>query len=257
MSAPQPNQPTNLPYLNDTYLFESGAKILNIFQHELSEYPQPRKPRGEDNPQLASINKEVCLILDQTIFYPQGGGQPSDVGFILSSNGNFEVTKTIFNPDGQVWHLGYFVSGNFEIGQDVVLKIDQQKRLLNARNHTAGHLIDLAIESLELSLVAVKGFHFPIGAYVEYSGELENLDIAEKLEQKVNEIIQQNPKINFELQESKHESGKPMRIMNVEGFKSCPCGGTHVKSALEVGKISIKKIKNNKGNIRISYQIEG
>ena len=219
-------------YLHDTYLFESNASIINILAHE----------------------NQTVLILDQTIFYPQGGGQPGNIGFITSLNGNFEVQKTIFEQ-GQVWHLGQFTRGKFEIGQVVELKIDQQKKLLNSQNHTAGHLIDLAIEKLALPLTPVKGYHFPDGAYVEYSGELASLDIADKLEQKVNEIIEQNPKISFELRESKHESGKPMRIMKVEWFKNCPCGGTHVKSALEVGKIIIKKIKNNKGNIRISYQI--
>lgn len=223
---------TNLLYLHDTYLFESNASIINILAHE----------------------NQTVLILDQTIFYPQGGGQPSDVGFITSVNGNFEVQKTIFEQ-GQVWHLGQFIRGKFEIGEVVELKIDQQKRLLNSQNHTAGHLIDLAIEKLALPLTPVKGYHFSEGAYVEYAGELASLDIADKLEQKVNEIIEQNPKISFELQESKHESGKPMRIMKVEGYKSCPCGGTHVKSTLEIGQIKIRKIKNNKGNIKISYQI--
>ena len=70
----------------------------------------------------------------------------------------------------------------------------------------------------------------------------------------LNEKIKKT-EISFELQESKHESGKPMQIMKVEGYKSCPCGGTHVKSMLEIGQIKIRKIKNNKGNIKISYQI--
>jgi Ser-tRNA(Ala) deacylase AlaX len=228
--------PTNLIYLNDTYLFEGLAQIVKIFEHE----------------------SQTVLILDQTIFYPQGGGQPSDIGFIINQNGKFEVTKTVFEPSGQVWHLGNFISGNFEISETVKLEIDKEKRVLNSKNHSAGHLIDLAIESLNLNLEPAKGYHFPVGAYVEYSGDLniENTKFAEILEQKVNEIIQENPKISFEMTNSKHESGKPERIMHVEGYKSCPCGGTHIKNLAEIGQITIKKVKKNKGNIRISYQLE-
>lgn len=228
------NQLTNLLYLTDTYLFESSARIMDIFQHE----------------------NQIVLVLDQTIFYPAGGGQPSDVGFISNQNGKFEVVKKVFS-NGQVWHLGNFVTGKLEIGESVKLEIDSPKRILNSKNHTAGHLIDLAIESLNLPLIPIKGYHFPAGAYVEYSGDLEfeNDKFSKILEQKVNEIIDQNPKISFSFDNSQHESGKPMRIMEVVGFKSCPCGGTHLQSTLEIGKIIIKKVKNNKGNLRISYEI--
>lgn len=171
------------------------------------------------------------------------------------------MVKTVFN-NGQVWHLGNLVAenlalGKLEIGESVKLEIDSPKRILNSKNHTAGYLIDLAIESLNLVLTPVKGYHFPVGAYVEYSGNLnlDNAKFGEILEQKVNEIMATNPKISFSFDNSQHESGKPMRIMGVKGFKSCPCGGTHLQSTLEIGKIVIKKVKNNKGNLRISYQI--
>ena len=226
---------TKLLYLSDTYLFEANAQIVDIFQHE----------------------SQTILVLDQTIFYPAGGGQPSDVGFISNQNGKFEVVKTIFNPNGQVWHIGNFVSGILSVGESVKLEIDKEKRLLNSKNHTAGHLIDLAIESLNLAFIPVKGYHFPVGAYVEYSGnlDLDNAKFAEMLEQKVNEIITQNPKISFEMTNTKHESGKVERIMHIENYKSCPCGGTHIAQTSEIGKIKIRKVKNNKGNIRISYEL--
>jgi Ser-tRNA(Ala) deacylase AlaX len=153
--------------------------------------------------------------------------------------------------------LGNFISGKLEVGEKVKLKIDSQKRLLNAKNHTVGHLIDLAIESLNLPLIPLKGYHFPVGAYVEYSGnlEIENAEFAQILKQKVNQIIATNPKISFNLSNFQHTSGKPMRIMEVEGYKSCPCGGTHIRSTVEIGQIKIRKIKNTKGNLRISYTI--
>ena len=84
----------------------------------------------------------------------------------------------------------------------------------------------------------------------------ESLKFGEILEQKVSQIIQKNPKISFEMTNTKHESGKLERIMHIENYKSCPCGGTHIAQTYEISRIKIRKIKNNKGNWRISYEIE-
>jgi Ser-tRNA(Ala) deacylase AlaX len=235
-----PNLPeTKLKYLQDTYLFEDAAKVLDVFSAE------------SEDPSL------FVVILDQTIFYPQGGGQPSDTGFMESQNSKFEVTKSSFDPNGYVWHFGHFLGEKFKVGEEVKLQIDSQKRLINAKNHTSGHLIDLAIEKLGWNLKPVKGYHFPEGPYVEYAGELEDLENSAKiLEKTLNEIITANPKISFHFEDGKHSSGKPMRIMSVEGFSDCPCGGTHISSTDQLKYVTIKKIKNNKGNLKISYLVE-
>lgn len=233
------NRETKLKYFEDSYLFQSQATLLDIIQ-------------GENFP-----DKQI-LILDETIFYPQGGGQPSDVGFIssLDNSAVFEVEKTLFNPEGQVWHIGNFTKGELKIGDQVTLQIDEAKRRLNAKNHTTEHLIDWAVESLGLNLKATKGYHFPNGAYVEYQGEAgDKEELARQIENKANQIIADNPKIEFIFEDSKHQSGKPMRIMKVEGYQNCPCGGTHVKEVSEIGKVEIRKIKAKKGKVKISYQV--
>jgi Ser-tRNA(Ala) deacylase AlaX len=231
---------TKLKYFEDTYLFQSKAVLADIIKDE-------------------SFPDKQVLILDETIFYPQGGGQPSDTGFIFNNDKTaiFEVEKTLFNPDGLVWHIGNFTQGKIQIGDEIILEIDEQKRRLNSKNHTAGHLIDWAIESLNLDLKANKGFHFPQGAYVEYQGEIDDKEeLIKKIEKKANKIISENPKIEFVFENSQHESGKPMRIMKVEGYQNCPCGGTHVKEVSEIGKIKIRKIQAKKGLVKISYQVE-
>ncbi len=234
------NSETKLKYFEDTYLFQSQATVLDIIED--GNFP----------------DKQI-LILDQTIFYPQGGGQPSDTGIIESKDGNFvfKVEKVAFNSNGQVYHIGEFIKNKFKIGESVKLKIDKEKRVLNAKNHTAGHLIDWTVESLNLNLKAKKGFHFPQGSYVEYQGELseDKEELAKKIEKRANQIISENPKIEFVFENNKHESGKPMRIMKIEGYQNCPCGGTHVKEAKEIGILTIRKIKAKKGNIKISYQV--
>jgi alanyl-tRNA synthetase len=235
MSIPQNSEETKLKYLEDTYLFQYKAKVVDIFMQE----------------------DKTVIVLDETIFYPQGGGQPSDFGYINNSNGKFEVQKTIFRPEGVVWHIGQFLEGSFKIGQEVDLQINEIKRIINAKNHSAGHLIDWVIEDLEIVIKPVKGYHFEDGPYVEYEADLEIDEmLQQKIEDKANQLIQADLEIDFYFEEKKHESGKPMRIMKVKGYQNSPCGGTHVKRTSEIGMIKIRKIKAKKGVIKISYQIQ-
>lgn len=227
---------TSLLYFENSYLFESATKVAEIGEYE----------------------GKTFVILDQTIFYPQGGGQPSDTGTITSENCTFEVQKCVFLEE-KVYHFGEFKHGKFEIGGKVNLKIDESNRRLNARNHSACHFIDLALEKLGIDWKPEKGYHWPAGPYVEYSGDLGgDSELATKIENTINEIIQTNPKISFRLKvDESHQSGKPMRIMSVEGFKDCPCGGTHVQLASDIGKVKIRKVKKLGDRIKVSYEVYG
>jgi alanyl-tRNA synthetase len=225
---------TDLVYLSDTYLFTDTATAI---AHDLNEF-------GE------------YLVLDRTIFYPQGGGQPSDKGQIFNAEFEFEVEKCLFVED-KVVNYGKLTKGDVNLNTQVTLKIDAERRRLNARNHTAGHLIDLVLKEFFPKLTPVKGYHFPEGPYVEYTGNIQDSATATSLlTEKLLELIKTEPKISFEVvQDINHPSGKPMRIMKMESFDSMPCGGTHVKNLSEIGKIRIRKIKNTRETVRIAYQV--
>ena len=77
---------TKLNYLDDTYLLESKATFIEIKENE----------------------KGKAVILDETIFYPQGGGQPADTGKIILDNNIFSVTDVRLDENGIVWHFGEF-----------------------------------------------------------------------------------------------------------------------------------------------------
>jgi Ser-tRNA(Ala) deacylase AlaX len=144
---------TELRYLTDPYLFEEEARIRDIQDQEQGQ----------------------ALILDRTIFHPQGGGQPADRGWIEGENGKFEVQDVGLNEDGEVLHFGGFVDGGFQNDENVELKIDAERRKLHAQLHTAGHILDHAVEKAGIEgLQPGKGFHFPDGPYVEYEGSLED-----------------------------------------------------------------------------------
>src|SRR5437868_5444628 len=86
----------------------------------------------------------VVVYLDQTILYPQGGGQPYDTGRIQSDNATFAVSEVRF-VDGEVLHIGHFDGGSFIQGEDIHMVVDAERRQLNARLHSAGHLVDMAV----------------------------------------------------------------------------------------------------------------
>lgn len=228
---------TELLYLSDTYLFEALGIVEEISENEHGSY----------------------IILDRTIFYPQWGGQPSDIGTILSESWIFEVKKVRLDEHGWVYHFGNMLSGNMTPWETVDLKIDTATRIQNAKNHSAGHLIDIAISNIGLDWEAKKWYHFPEWSYVEYSGDLnqeENI-LIETLNSELSKLIEKNIKVNISEPNISilTPHGKKARHVAYDGTLGCGCGGTHVRSSLEIGSIVIRKIKMKDGMIRVSYSV--
>lgn len=215
---------TKLEYLNNPYLFESKSVFVEIKE----------------------LNKGKAVILDKTIFYPQGGGQPADKGKIISNNVLFLVTDVRMDEEGQVWHFGEAEKGIFRKGEEATLRIEQDRRILNSRLHSAGHLLDCAVLQAGIkNLKPVKGFHFPEGPYVEYEGAIESPDEATAQLQKIlDDLVSKNLKIEVSVLSSREAEkqgfnafpGKPVCLVRLEGFSACGCGGTHVNSSSEIGK---------------------
>ncbi len=199
------------------------------------------------------------LILDQTVFYPQGGGQPYDTGIIQAPDKSFvfNVTEVRF-INGLVHHIGNTEKGIPFVGTNVNCVVNGERRNINTRLHSAGHLIDMGLKALTIDWIPGKGYHFPEGAYVEYSGSIDKYDIEKiriDLENTCSTLIAQSIKTSIVFDKSKHESGKPNRTVFYGDF-GIPCGGTHVNNLAQIGKIIIRKIKKSKESIRISYDIE-
>lgn len=201
---------------------------------------------------------KVTVILDQTIFYPQGGGQPYDTGTIKSHGGNlvFQVQEVRF-VDGIVHHVGIIESGELSVGIQVHCFADAERRKLNTRLHSAGHLIDMALKEMNIDWMPEKGYHFPQGAYVEYHGKIDNLDVEKlktEIEKKCNEIISRNVDVKVMFENNKLQSGKPTRTV-FYGEYGIPCGGTHVSNLREIVSVGISKLKRSKDAIKVSYSI--
>lgn len=210
-----------------------------------------------------------AVVLDQTYFYPQGGGQPADWGRIESAVGCFGV-KDVRKDSGVIYHIGEFSRDSFGVDEVVQLLVESERRLLNSRLHSAGHLLDVALETVGYALEPTKGFHFPNGAYVEYAGDipLEKRDeVRAAAEAEANRLIQIGGEVKIQsipLDQVKNFSHfvpeylspeEPVRMVTVSGQWGCPCGGTHVKNISELGRMTVTKIKNKDGKLRVSYDV--
>ncbi|MCX6784357.1 MAG: alanine--tRNA ligase-related protein [Candidatus Komeilibacteria bacterium] len=239
---------TKLLYLENFTQLEAEAKVIEI------------KQEGE----------KIAVILDQTIFHPQGGGQPYDQGIIESVNGKFAVAEVRMTEEEAVNHFGQFVSGSFKSGEIVNLRVDDNRRQLNSRIHSAGHLLDLAVANLRLDWAPGKGYHFPDGPYVEYVGSLNGVDqekLKQDLEAECNQIVNQGKIVTVKFVTKVEATeicrivpdyfpvNKPGRLVMFGSF-GVPCGGTHVSDLEEIGPMTVRKIKVEKDRVRVSYDVE-
>lgn len=241
---------TKLIYLEQMQLLECSSVIIDIKSIDDVRYD---------------------ILLDETVFYPQGGGQPFDNGVICNNDGQiFNVDEVRF-LDGQVHHFGMFKANSlpiFNIGDKVSCKVQKDRRDLNARLHSAGHLIDMGLFELGNKWKPSKGYHFPQGSYVEYelADNIVDDNLLKQLENKCNEIINRNIETDIRFVNKDEMSNychfvpdclpddKPSRVVFYADF-GVPCGGIHCKNLSEIKQITIRKIKKDKNAIRVSYDL--
>jgi len=184
-----------------------------------------------------------AVVLDQTCFYPRGGGQDWDTGDIVSGQARLRVEEVRLDEASDVWHVGMYASGGLEKGDKVSCSVDQVRRDANTRLHSAGHLIDMAMTSIQPDWVAGKGAHYPHMSFVEYQVPTSSIyqdATAQILEVKLNEL-----------------RNSPSRIVLYADDFGIPCGGTHVRQVSDIGPITITKLKIKKGVARVSYAVAG
>jgi Ser-tRNA(Ala) deacylase AlaX len=222
---------------------------------------------------------DSAVVTKETIFHPQGGGQPSDVGTITTEALPFKFDVKLVRklPNGLVLHAGNRLPQSSEAdtvfaeAQPVVLKLHDDTRNYHSRLHTAGHLIGLAVRRLESLIGAVtelKANHAPGTAFVEFGGLIAG-EHKDAIQVAVDEMVASNLNVLvrwWDIEQVKREcmsvpdmvpadAGELWRVVEVEGKGSYPCGGTHLPMTGDVGKVVVKKISRAKGKSKISYDI--
>ena len=236
---------TKLLYLDDSYLKAMEAEVLEFDEVTPGRYR---------------------LVLDQTVFYPVGGGQATDQGK-LSSEGWQGKVQEVTIKDGEVRHI---VSSPTPpaIGMKVTGEIDWERRYKLMKIHSGGHIVDFAMHLLGYSpspLMPYKGDHGK-DAYIAYKGILDK-DIRADLETKANKLVAQNLHITWsyatmeELQKDAIyiqpglPTNKPLRKITLETVGSVADGGTQVKQTGEVGKIEVTSVTSENGETIVKYRV--
>lgn len=177
-----------------------------------------------------------------------------------------------------MFHYGYFettqvgCSSDIKNGQDVCLYVDVQRRELNSRLHSAGHLLDVCMRNVGFDhLEPVKGHHFPDGPFVEYKGTIPQNELQSKqkeLEIDANALISKGGKVSAAVlpyDEASELCGGSLpcyipksstpRIVKLGKNPGCPCGGTHVADIAEIRSLKVSQIRTKKGVTKVSYAI--
>jgi misacylated tRNA(Ala) deacylase len=197
---------------------------------------------------------EDYLVLDGTYFYPEGGGQPADRGELSWDGGTATVTKVRKNH-GDVRHYVEDVSGELpEPGDAIEGRIDAERREAHRRMHTAQHVVSRVVLDEYGAETAGNQIHAD-RSRIDFEPVEFSEDDVERIERLSNEAIERDLAVTKaerprEEVEERTEEGRallnlipdhvdPLRVVEIEAFDYCPCGGTHVDSLGEVGRIEI------------------
>lgn len=196
---------------------------------------------------------EAAIILDETSFYPNGGGQVGDKGQILSDTGLFEVEDTVKGANGSIKHIGRLVSGSLTKGERVDTRVDKALRMDAARNHTATHLLHKALREVlgdhvnqAGSLVEPDRLRFDITHF-----EAMTKEEISRVEAMVNEFILEAHPVTAELMNINEaramgamalfgeKYGEEVRVVKMGDCSVELCGGTHLDNTSQVGMFKI------------------
>ncbi len=210
-----------------------------------------------------------AVVLDRTLFYPEGGGQPGDMGLLRLPDGReLKVTDTRKGEQpGEVAHLLEDAGFVFEPGTRLAGRIDWQRRHRLMRMHTCLHILSAVI------VAPVTGGAVGDG-YGRLDFDLPETPDRDQVQERVNALIRGDAAVSFrwisdaELDAQpelvKTLSVKPprgagkVRLVEVAGVDLQPCGGTHVRRIGEIGDVVIAKIeKKGKQNRRVRLEFPG
>ena len=201
-----------------------------------------------------SAGAEAILVLDQTPFYAEMGGQVADHGVITAGEARFEVSNVQKNKGGKFMHYGKVVSGQFQVGASVTASIDVERRKAIMRAHSATHLLDAALKKVlgdhvhqAGSLVEPDRLRFDFthfeGITPEQMGEIDRL---------VNDAVLEGYTVVTEvlpIEEAKKKGaiamfgekyGETVRVVEMGDFSMEFCGGTHVDNTAKIGPFRIR-----------------
>ncbi|MCK4670821.1 MAG: alanyl-tRNA editing protein [Nanoarchaeota archaeon] len=233
---------TKTLYMTDCYLKTCKAKVVEV--------------------------NGLFVILNQTIFYPESGGQLTDTGKI--------------DKDGTIYHMHFAkkIAGDIthevdkeglKPGDEVTLELDWERRHTLMRYHTAAHLLSAIIFNETKAMITGNQLK-PAGGRIDFSLENFDREVMERYVKETNDLVDKGIPVNislmpateafklpsiFRLKDMLPPTIKEIRVVKIEGVDAQACAGTHVKNTKEVGKIVLEKVENKgKNNRRLYFHLE-
>src|SRR3989338_2408285 len=235
---------TEMLYLRDHYMKEFDASVIKV----------------EDN------NK---IILDRTVFYPESGGQSTDLGVIIrkSDNQKFTVLRVI-KQKGEIVHE--VVESGISVDDEVTGVIDWERRYILMRMHTAAHILSAVINKETGALIT--GNQLGVDkSRIDFDLENFDRDKIKEYFQKANEIVTRTLPVKFYFMKREQAMEIPdvvklakalplqvseLRLVEIEGVDLQADGGTQVGNTSEIGTIELVSIENKgKNNRRVYYKV--
>ncbi|MGA2655569.1 MAG: alanine--tRNA ligase [Gammaproteobacteria bacterium] len=250
-------------------LLTSDAKTEFTGYHTLSEFTKIYEifVEGEKTEKITA-GQSAAIILTQTPFYAESGGQVGDVGEFVCKHGLFKVIDTQKSANAIIHH-GSLIEGELSVGDALQAVVDLNKRKATALNHSATHLLHAALKQIlgdhvmqKGSLVSPERLRFDFTHF-----EPMTHDQITQVENLVNEKIRENASAEITVMSTDEalksgavalfgeKYGDKVRVLNMnEGFSIELCGGTHVESSGEIGLFKIISESGSAAGIR---RIEG
>lgn len=215
---------------------------------------------------------EGGILLDRTLFYPTGGGQPGDSGLIVWEGGRMPIATAVKAEGGQVALVAAEPMALPPAGTRVVQRLDWERRFAHMRVHTALHLLSVVIPLPVTGgqIGAGKGrldFDMPdspedVAAIEEKLNALIGLDLAVTDQWITDEDLAANPALVKTMSVKPPTGQGRVRLVRIgtagHQVDLQPCGGTHVARTAEIGHVSLGKIeKKGRQNRRVSISLEG
>ncbi|MCS7202566.1 MAG: alanyl-tRNA editing protein [Dictyoglomus sp.] len=187
------------------------------------------------------------ILLNKTIFYPEGGGQPSDRGIIRGEDWELLVTKVI-EEEEKIFHFGKLMGKTPKIGEEVLMELDISLRKEYSQEHTAQHLFSAILErdyGYETIGFQILSDHTKIE--IPLASDI-NLSYIKSAEEKTNYYIREGIPVKIYWKDEK------TRIVEVLNVDINPCGGIHVKNTREIGLFKVLKVYRKNSQVwRIEF----
>lgn len=226
---------------------------------------------GEAPMETAFEGMDVTVILDETPFYPEGGGQCGDRGRLYGAQFSAHVHNTQKGVNQLIAHSVHIDEGTLSVGDAITAQVDEKRRLATARNHTATHLLHKALREVlgdhvqqAGSLVTPEKLRFDF-SHFEPISEVDLNDV----ERRVNARVLQALPVSTECMDIAsakqmgamalfgEKYGDTVRVVKVGDYSTELCGGTHVSSASEIGLFKITSESGIAAGVRRIEAITG